>query len=204
MKIVLRKVLIPLVSILAIIGLDQYVKYLVVEKVAGTSGISVIDNVFSIYYVENKGMAWGMMQNKQIFFIIMTPIVVAALLYFYYKIPFEKKFILLRICSIFFIGGALGNAIDRVIRGEELFHGFVVDMFYFELIDFPVFNVADSFITVGFVILVISTFFVYKESDFDMVFGKKQEVLSDNEAKEEQISEMVEQCAMKENENENN
>ena len=81
---------------------------------------------------------------------------------------------------------------------------FVVDMFYFELIDFPVFNVADSFITVGFVILVICTFFVYKESDFDSVFGKKKPALQEEDNKENLIDEVTKEFASEESENENN
>ena len=122
-------------------------------------------------------MAWGMLQNKQVLFIILTPIVLAALIYFYYKIPFEKKFIIARICLLCLTGGAIGNLIDRIFNGEQLFHGYVVDMIYVEIINFPVFNIADSFITVGFALMIFSMIFVYKEQDFDLLFGSRKKKL---------------------------
>ena len=97
-----------------------------------------------------------MLQNKQVLFIILTPLVLAALVYFYYKLPFEKKFIIARICLLCLCGGAIGNLIDRIFNGEKLFHGYVVDMIYVEIINFPVFNIADSFITVGFALMIFS------------------------------------------------
>lgn len=206
MKDIFRKICVPILSVLAIIGLDQWTKFLVItnlsniaektlratfkaspDEIWAIKEVPVIKEALVLSFVKNQGMAWGMLQNKQIVFIIITPIVVAALIAIYYRMPFTKKYILLRICDIFLVGGALGNLIDRVARGGNLFHGYVVDMIYAKIINFPVFNIADSFITVGFAILVISMFFVYKEEDFDLIFGtgkNKKESRKNEEIKE--------------------
>ncbi len=181
---VLQRYIIPVLSLIVMVALDQWTKLLTLKHVAGTDGFYIIDKILRIYFVKNEGMAWGMLQNKQIIFIIITPIVIAFLMMIYYRLPFEKKFILARICVLLLTGGAIGNLIDRIFRGE-LFHGYVVDMIYVEIIDFPVFNIADSFITVGFAMMIFSIFFVYKEKDFDLLFKRKKAA---EEKKEEEVS----------------
>lgn len=178
----LKRIVLPAAIVALIVGLDQWVKILTLKYIRGTEGFYIINKVLRICFVKNEGMAWGMLQNKQVLFIILTPIVVAGLVYVYYRMPFEKKFVWLRICDIFLVGGAIGNLIDRIFRGGQLFHGYVVDMIYVEIINFPVFNIADSFITVGFAMLVILFIFVYKESDFDLIFGgsKKKKAADEN------------------------
>lgn len=178
----LKRIVLPAAIVALIVGLDQWVKILTLKYIRGTEGFYIINKVLRICFVKNEGMAWGMLQNKQVLFIILTPIVVAGLVYIYYRMPFEKKFVWLRICDIFLVGGAIGNLIDRIFRGEQLFHGYVVDMIYVEIINFPVFNIADSFITVGFAMLVILFIFVYKENDFDLIFGgsKKKKAADEN------------------------
>ncbi|MCQ2542945.1 MAG: signal peptidase II [Lachnospiraceae bacterium] len=173
MKKVLNYIL-PLLGIALIVGLDQYTKLLTLAHVKGTEGFYIINKVLRIYFVSNEGMAWGMFQNKQIVFIIITPIVIAGLIYLYLKMPLEKKYIWMRICVVFLTGGAIGNLIDRIFRGEQLFHGSVVDMIYVELINFPVFNVADSFVSVGFVILVVMMF-IMKDDDLAWLKIKRKE-----------------------------
>lgn len=181
MKKVLTRYVLPFLAVIGIVALDQWTKYLTLVYVKGTEGFYIINNILRICFVKNEGMAWGMFQNKQVVFIALTPIVIAALLYVYFKMPFEKKYIWLRICDVFLVGGAIGNLIDRIFRGERLFHGYVVDMIYAEFINFPVFNIADSFVTVGFAMLIVLSFFVYKESDFDLIFGKSKKKQEKNE-----------------------
>ena len=197
MKKVLEKFLIPAAAVAAIVLLNQWTKYLTLIHVKGTEGFYIINKILKICFVRNEGMAWGMLQNKQVLFIILTPIVLAALIYFYYKLPFEKKFIIARICLLCLTGGAIGNLIDRIFNGEQLFHGYVVDMIYVEIINFPVFNIADSFITVGFALMIFSMIFVYKEKDFDLIFGSKKKLeekseeaeITENEIKENEEKE---------------
>ena len=99
------------------------------------------------------------MQNKQWFFLIITLAVLVGLLWISGKIPEEKHFIPLKACLYFVGAGAVGNMIDRVFRK------YVVDFIYFSLINFPVFNVADIYVSVGMVILALLIFFYYKDED---------------------------------------
>ena len=81
-----------------------------------------------------------------------------------HKLPFTRRYLPLRVCMVLLVSGALGNVIDRVM------HRYVVDFFYFKLIDFPVFNVADIYVTVGTFILAFLLLFYYKEEDLDRIF----------------------------------
>lgn len=83
---------------------------------------------------------------------------------FYFKIPKEKKYIPIKIITILITAGAIGNLIDRI------FLGYVVDFIYFELINFPLFNIADSYITVASIALLIFTLFIYKDEDLMFVY----------------------------------
>ena len=98
------------------------------------------------------------MQNKQWFFLIITLAVLVGLLWISGKIPEEKHFIPLKACLYFVGAGAVGNMIDRVFRK------YVVDFIYFSLINFPVFNVADIYVTVAaFMLVVLILFFIRKK-----------------------------------------
>lgn len=117
--------------------------------------IAVINNFFYFSFVENKGAAWGIFQNGRFFFIAVTAIVAAAMFYALFK--YENK--LLKLALSFVIGGALGNLYDRIFRGS------VVDFldFYFGSYNFPTFNVADSFVVMGTILLGWYLLFVHEE-----------------------------------------
>ena len=86
----------------------------------------------------------------------------------YRKIPASKRFRLLNVVVILFIAGALGNLIDRIVNN------YVVDFFYFSLINFPIFNVADIYVTVAAFMFIILGMFYYKEEDFSLIFPDKK------------------------------
>ena len=90
------------------------------------------------------------------------------IVFLYLRIPKTKKYFWFRAIAILFCAGALGNFIDRVRQG------YVVDFFYFSLINFPIFNVADIYIVVGTILLILLIFFYYKEEDLNVIFKKKQ------------------------------
>lgn len=119
--------------------IDQLSKYFVVKYLKHIGSFPIINNVFHFTYVENRGAAFGILQNRTLFFIIITVIVGTILIYSIVKIPGSTfyKFALSMI-----LGGAVGNLIDRVRLG------YVVDFIDFKF--FPaVFNLADSMIVVG-------------------------------------------------------
>ena len=146
-----------------LIFLDQMTKYLAVLHLKNASAIPVIPDVFEFSYLENRGAAFGILQGQGLFLVIMTTISAAVLIYLYIRIPDEKRYIYLRLTLILLISGAFGNFIDRCA------HKYVIDFLYFKLIDFPVFNVADIYVTVAACLLIITFLFYYKEEDIDLL-----------------------------------
>lgn len=144
-------------------ALDQVTKWAAVIYLKGNQPIPLIKGVFELYYLENRGSAFGLMQGMRYFFLAMTVLVLILIPYIYYKIPMTPRFLLLRLDAVFFLAGAVGNAIDRVL------HGYVIDFLYFSLIDFPVFNVADIYVSVSAFSLFALLFFYYKEEDLNQI-----------------------------------
>lgn len=155
--------------IAAFIALDQITKAVAVDRLKGKFPIVLIQNVFELDYLENRGSAFGMFQGRKIFLLLMGVIFMAVLLYLLWKIPDTKRFLLGRLCILGIIAGGTGNMIDRILRG------YVVDFFSFVLIDFPVFNVADIFITVSTALLAVLFLFVYREEELQFLSRKKPE-----------------------------
>ena len=154
---------IGLIAVILGVALDQYNKYLAIKHLQGNP-ITLIEGVFELRYLENRGAAFGLFQNQQVFFLMIGSITLFFVIYLYIRMPQTKRFLLLRICMISITAGAIGNMIDRA-RFQ-----YVVDFLYFELIDFPIFNVDDIFATVATFGLVILLLFYYKEDDIDELF----------------------------------
>lgn len=149
------------VSTFLLLVLDQFSKYLAIIKLKNQSAIYLINNVFCLQYLENKGAAFGIMQGKKVFFVLMTLIFFALVTWIYYRLPLIKKNYPIFIILSLFLSGAAGNFIDRIMQN------YVVDFFYFELINFPIFNVADIYVTCGTILFIICFLFIYKEKDFE-------------------------------------
>ena len=158
------------IAVILLVCLDQITKLWAVNTLRGTDGIPIIKNVFHLYYLENFGGAFGIFQNKQPFFIVTTLITVVLIFIVYTNVPADKKYLPIRACMVFIMAGAFGNLIDRVR------YNYVIDFLYFKLIDFPVFNVADCYVTVSLFLLAFMIFFVYKDDELSFLsFSKKQE-----------------------------
>ena len=155
------------IGCLLLVVIDQFTKVLALQNLKGQEPITIIPDVFQLLYVENRGAAFGILQNKQWVFLIITAIVLAALIWALPRMSRERHFLPLRLCLCFIGAGAVGNMIDRIFRG------YVVDFFYFKLIDFPVFNVADIYVTTSAIVLIFLIVFLYNEEDFDRLFSKK-------------------------------
>ncbi|MFV0364307.1 MAG: signal peptidase II [Suipraeoptans sp.] len=147
---------------------DQSTKALAITYLKDGKEISVIKDVFVLYYLENRGAAFGMFQGKFFLFIISFIILLAIVIIFFRRVPMEKHFMPLRICVITIFAGAIGNFVDRVRLG------YVVDFFYFKLIDFPIFNVADIYVTCSTIVLILLIIFYYKEEDFERIFSRRK------------------------------
>ena len=155
-----------IISIILLVLFDQLTKLLAVAKLKDHEPFEIIKNVFELQYLENRGAAFGILQGKKIFFVIITLLIIGIFLYIYFKLPETKHFLWMRITVIFLLSGAVGNFIDRVWRN------YVVDFFYFKLIDFAIFNVADIYVSVAAVLLIILILFVYKDEDYKEVFHR--------------------------------
>ena len=133
-----------ILSILFVI-VDQVVKIWIVNNFSLHDGMELIKRLVSILYVRNTGAAWGMFEGKMVFFYLITAVAVGTLLYLMFKEKGKSKLLLTAYSLI--LAGAVGNFIDRIRLG------YVVDMFKFEFIDFPIFNVADICLTIGVIFL---------------------------------------------------
>lgn len=149
--------------------LDQFTKFLAVEKLKGQEPFVLIPKVLELRYLENRGAAFGVLQNQKTFFIIMTSLVLLFILYALWRMPDIPKYRSIHIMGGLLIAGALGNFLDR-LRLD-----YVVDFIYISLIDFPIFNVADMYVSFICVIGVILVFWgPFEENDFDFLKWKKE------------------------------
>ncbi len=155
---------------IVILLLDQGTK-IWAERVLSCQPLVLIPGALELTYLENRGAVWGLMQGWRIVFLVATFVFLCILVWFYAK-KRKDMTVLTRVILSLLFAGAIGNLIDRV------FLGYVRDMIYFSLINFPVFNVADSAITIAAALLVIETFFVKgKTTTFDLMescFPKKE------------------------------
>ena len=156
-----------------LIGLDQYTKALAVAHLKNQQPFIIWDGVFELLYSENRGAAFGLLQGRQGFFFLIGIVVLAAAGYAMIRMPGwqEKRYHWLKICVIMITAGAVGNMIDRITQG------YVVDFLYFKLINFPIFNVADIYVTCSTALLFVVLCFYYKEEELEIFsFSKKGEV----------------------------
>lgn len=153
-------------SVLILVFLDQVTKFLAVVHLspdAGGRDVILWEGVFRLQYLENRGAAFGVLQGKRIVFFMITVVILLGVIWIFHRIPMERRFIPMQIIAVFIFAGAVGNFIDRVRLG------YVVDFFYFELINFPVFNVADIYVTCAAILFAVLFLFYYKEEDLNRI-----------------------------------
>ena len=152
---------------LALLSVDQFTKYQAQTHLKGQADIVWIPGVFELQYLENRGAAFGLLQNRQYFFVILCAFFLCAAAFFLAKMPATRRYLPLYIITAALAAGAAGNGIDRVLNG------YVTDFFYFSLIDFPIFNMADIYVTVGGFFMFLYVCFVYREEDFAFLLKKR-------------------------------
>lgn len=138
---------------------DRISKIKVIKSLKGHPSKAVIKGILEFRYLENSGAAFGILKEQISFFLLVGIIVMIAVIYVIYKSPAVKKSIPENIFLSLIAGGAIGNFLDRVI------YGYVIDFVYFRVINFPVFNVADIYLSIGTFLLIIYMLFYYKEYD---------------------------------------
>jgi len=149
-----------------IVIIDQITKFLTVQNIPLGDSMEIIPGIFSLTYIQNTGAAWSILEGQMWFFYIITLIVVVMLIYFLHKEAKDEPLFALAIS--FILGGALGNFVDR------LHLQYVIDMFQLDFISFPIFNIADSALTVGVIIMLL---YVLK----DEFFNKNKEEEENND-----------------------
>ena len=157
---------IAVISILLLVFLDQWTKHMATVHLSlaqGGEDFVLWKGVFRLRYLENRGAAFGMMQGQKMVLVFTTLIVVLVLCWIFFRMPSDRHFCALRWLITFVLAGAVGNFIDRMRLG------YVVDFFYLEIIDFPIFNIADIYVTCSVIVFVLLFLFYYKEEDLNWI-----------------------------------
>ncbi|OPA78482.1 signal peptidase II [Paenibacillus selenitireducens] len=155
---------------LIVIILDQVTKWMIATKLMIGEEISVIGNFFLITSHRNRGAAFGILQEQRWFFVVITIVVVSAIIWYMLHIRKSASWVILTGLGLI-LGGAIGNFWDRALHGE------VVDflMFNFGSYTFPIFNVADSAICVGVVLVLLDSLFMTKKESEHHVQSEEQQ-----------------------------
>ena len=186
-----KSFLISGITVFVLVLLDQFTKYLAVIFLKDKPAIPIIKDIFELKYLENTSAAFGMdpvsllhnifhfeifnqdprlyLNVRMVFFYILTLGMIVLFVWIFNRIPNIKRFIFLDLIFIFITAGAIGNLIDRMMQQ------FVVDFLYFKLINFPIFNVADIYVTCASIALIILGIFYYKDEDIDIIFPSKKD-----------------------------
>lgn len=171
-----KKITLHTLLVIILVVIDQISKRHADIYLKGTDGIDLIPGVFKLYFLEggNSGAAFGILQGQYIFFAVLTVLIIAAIMYILLRMPFNiKRFNPIRYTMLFLIAGALGNFIDRTYTYIVYGTNYVIDFLYFYLIEFPIFNVADVYVTCSAILLFVLIVFFYKEDDFSFLFKRK-------------------------------
>lgn len=142
---------------------DQLTKHLAVVRLKNQAAYNLINGILEFNYLENRGAAFGVLQNQKYFFVFVALIFIGVIVFVLIKVPTQKKYYSLNILLVMIAAGAVGNMIDRVR------YDYVVDFIYLVCIQFPIFNVADIYVTTATMILVFQILFVYKTNDFNFL-----------------------------------
>lgn len=149
-----KKVIISLLIAFLIVVLDQLTKFHISMIMTPYSDEKkVLSDLLVLRYIKNSGAAWGSFSSMTTVLIVVSIVLIIGLGYYYFKIINDDEKRVLRVLIAFVIGGAIGNLIDRVR------FGYVIDFIYVKCINFPVFNVADIFVTVSMFVMIFIILF---------------------------------------------
>ena len=194
-----KQIITSIIFVAVLVALDQITKLLAVVFLKNQNPIPIIKDVFELQYLENTSAAFGsdpisllhniftfeifdsnpelFLQVRMGFFVLLTIVMVCLFALLYIRIPSDDKhFVFLDYIIIFFTAGAIGNFIDRITQQ------YVVDFLYFKLIDFPIFNVADIYVTCAAITVLALGIFYYKDEDFERIFPSKSKEKKEHKA----------------------
>ena len=153
------KLLPGVLFIVLLIILDQITKIVAVHFLGGGQKVILIPGVLEFTLIHNSGAAFGILQNAMLFFFIITAAALVMIFFILSRTPSARRYLPMRLCLYFIAAGAVGNLIDRAV------FSYVRDFIYFSLINFPVFNVADIYVTLSVIFMLILILFKYKDED---------------------------------------
>ncbi|SKB70304.1 signal peptidase II [Acetoanaerobium noterae] len=150
-----------ILSIVLILIIDQFSKYLTVLYIKPINSYPLINQVFHLTYAENRGAAFSIFSGKQMLLIIVTALIITLLGCYFVKVRKSGQ-TLLKVSLSLIIGGAMGNLVDRLRLN------YVVDMLDFTLINYPIFNMADVFVVTGAILL---SYYMLKDTKVSLIKG---------------------------------
>ncbi len=160
--------IVDVILVILLVALDQFTKYLACEYLQDKPAFKIIDGILELNFLKNSGAAFGMLQNQKVFFILVAVLILLIIAYVLFRMPDDKKYNVMHFLLALIASGAAGNMIDRIRQD------YVVDFIYFVIINFPIFNVADIYVTVLTFLFVIMFLFYYNENDFSFLSFKQQ------------------------------
>ena len=138
-------------------AVDQITKYIALTQLKPIGSVTFIDGFMDFTFVENRGAAFGIFSGKTWLLLVISIIICAVLVWAMTKMPKTKEYRKLRVTFVLILSGAVGNIIDRALRG------YVVDFFEFTFIKWPVFNMADIYVVVGTIVMAVIIMFFMKD-----------------------------------------
>lgn len=168
--------LLYLICIVSVVVFDQITKMIAIKQLLPISTYPIIKDVIHFTYVENRGAAFGILKDQRWIFMILSTVVVVVILYIMVR---YKKYLhpIMLIGLSFTVGGGIGNMIDRTVKG------YVVDFIDFTLIDFAVFNIADTFICIGVGLIILDI--IIGKSDYSFLESNKMNSKTENGTEDE-------------------
>ncbi|MCR5602987.1 MAG: signal peptidase II [Lachnospiraceae bacterium] len=159
------RITVDILMIAILVFIDQLTKKWAVNTLKDSDPVILIKGVLQLYYLPsgNTGAAFGILSGHRVLFLFIAAAVVAVILFLLIRLPMDSRFTVLRILLIFIAAGGIGNMIDRFVLT------YVIDFIYFYLINFPIFNVADCYVTVATIALALLILFRYKEEDMKLL-----------------------------------
>ncbi len=159
----IKRFILNMLLFCGLITIDRITKIWAESSLQHRDAIPVIKDVLELYYLPNgnTGAAFGILSGHRVFFLIIAITVVTVIMYMVYNMPEGKKYRPVMILLVFIAAGGAGNMVDRFL------HGSVTDFIYISCINFPVFNVADMYVSICTVILALVVLFALSEADYN-------------------------------------
>lgn len=149
-----------------LIALDLWTKAIAQSVLCGNQPIELIPGALELRYLQNTGAAFSLLENAQWLFILIAAAVTVLIGVLLWRMPKTRRYLPLAASLLFISAGAVGNLADRIRLG------YVRDFIYISLIHFPVFNVADMYVTIATAVLALLILFYYKDEDFAFLHAK--------------------------------